>query len=238
MKYQAVIFDLFGTLVDNFGGGYSYELESEGVLAELGDFSAEQFRAKWIEKDIMRLRITGGHPNLSKHIRYVCGQLSSTPSEAAIGRAVEIRISHYKDAFIPRPGTVETLAAIKSSGQKIGLITACSYEAPLLWPDNPMRKYFDATVFSCCVGATKPDPRLFELACERLAVAPGKCLYVGDGDGEELTGATKFGMDAVHICMDHERELIMKRPEAANWAGRRITNLSGVLDIICEHNGR
>ncbi len=234
MKYQAVIFDLFGTLVDNFGGGYSYELEAEGVLAELGSFTADQFRSKWIEPDIMRLRVTGGHKTLAEHIRYVCSQLGSTAADAAIERAVEIRISQYKDAFKPRPGTIETLARIKSGGWKIGLVTSCSHEAPLLWPTNPMSEYFDATVFSCCEGATKPDPRLYDLACKRLSVVPGKCLYVGDGDGRELTGATEFGMDAVHICMDHERELIMKRPEAANWQGMRITKLSGVLDIICK----
>ncbi len=232
MKYEAVIFDLFGTLVDNFGGGSAYELESKGVLAQLGNFTAEQFRAMWIDKDIRRLRVTGGHKTLAEHFRYVCDQFGSTPSEAAIERAVEIRISHYKDAFIPRPGTVETLAQIKSGGWKIGLITSCSHEAPLLWPENPMSEFFDATVFSCCEGTTKPDPLLYALACKRLDVEPGKCLYVGDGDGNELTGATEFGMDAVHICMDHERQLIMKRPEAANWPGPRISNINQVLDII------
>ncbi len=232
MKYEAVIFDLYGTLVDNFGGGYAYELEAEGVLAQLGDFTADQFRAKWIETDIRRLRTTGEHATLAEHIRYVCNQLGGDPTDEAVERAIEIRISHYKDALIPRTGTIETLSQIKSSGQKIGLITACSHEAPLLWPENPMSEFFDATVFSCCEGTTKPDPLLYALACKRLDVAPGQCLYVGDGDGNELTGATKFGMDAVHICMPHEQELIMKRPEAANWPGLRISNINQVLDII------
>ena len=35
VKYDAIIFDLFGTLADNFGGGYVAALRAGGVLSEL-----------------------------------------------------------------------------------------------------------------------------------------------------------------------------------------------------------
>lgn len=38
---------------------------------------------------------------------------------------------------------------------------------------------------------------LYRAACDRLAIAPEDCVYVGNGDGEELAGATTFGMRPV-----------------------------------------
>jgi manganese/iron transport system permease protein len=40
---------------------------------------------------------------------------------------------------------------------------------------------------------------IFLLACERLGVRPADCLYVGDGDGNELHGATAVVMRAVRL---------------------------------------
>ena len=40
-------------------------------------------------------------------------------------------------------------------------------------------------------GLTKPEPRFYELACQRLGVKAGRCLYVGDGAGNELADRSK-----------------------------------------------
>jgi putative hydrolase of the HAD superfamily len=42
-------------------------------------------------------------------------------------------------------------------------------------------------------GAAKPDPRMFEVALERLGVQPARALHVGDGRGDEQ-GARAAGM--------------------------------------------
>jgi len=57
----------------------------------------------------------------------------------------------------------------------------------------------DAVVCSAAVGLHKPDPRIFELACARLGVAPGDCLHVGDHYYSDYVGATAVGMRAVLI---------------------------------------
>ena len=42
---------------------------------------------------------------------------------------------------------------------------------------------FDAMIFSHEVGMTKPDPRIYMLACERLRVGPHEAIMIDDRDG-------------------------------------------------------
>jgi len=54
-------------------------------------------------------------------------------------------------------------------------------------------------VCSADVGLHKPDPRIFELACERLGVAPGEAAHVGDHHYADVLGAQAVGMTPVLI---------------------------------------
>ena len=99
-------------------------------------------------------------------------------------------------------------------GFRIGLVTDCSWETVLLWPETPLPPYFDSTVFSCAVGMRKPDPRIYALACDQLGLAPERCLYVGDGDSDELAGAERVGMTALRIHVPYETPPDARKPLA------------------------
>ena len=75
------------------------------------------------------------------------------------------------------------------------MISVCTEDVPQVWDETPLGGEFDATVFSCDVGVSKPDPRIYEIACERLEVEPAECLFVGDGANDELPGAERVGHD-------------------------------------------
>jgi len=96
---------------------------------------------------------------------------------------------------------------------------------------------FDAALFSSRVGLRKPDPRFYALACERLDVQARGCLYVGDGDGRELTGAQAAGMDAVLICLAGEESFVLAREEARDWTGPRIQSPAEVLNFVVSKEG-
>jgi len=55
---------------------------------------------------------------------------------------------------------------------------------------------FDETVISGDVGLHKPQPEIYLLACERLGVEPGDCVFVDDLR-ENVTGAEAVGMTAI-----------------------------------------
>ena len=74
----------------------------------------------------------------------------------------------------------------------------------------------------------KPDPGIYELACERLGVQPGNCLYIGDGSSRELTGASTVGMDAVLIRVPNDTE----NGDREDWQGTRISSVEEVLNLV------
>jgi epoxide hydrolase-like predicted phosphatase len=55
---------------------------------------------------------------------------------------------------------------------------------------------FDTMVFSYEVGMTKPDPRIFELACERLGVEPSEAVMIDDVEWY-CQSAQSLGMKAI-----------------------------------------
>jgi putative hydrolase of the HAD superfamily len=54
----------------------------------------------------------------------------------------------------------------------------------------------DVIVYSYEVGLAKPDPRIYRLLCDRLAVCPGEVVFLDDR-AENVKGAGEIGMRAV-----------------------------------------
>ena len=93
-----------------------------------------------------------------------------------------------------------------------------------------MAPYIDHPVFSSLAGLTKPDPRIFEMACDGLGVAPETCWYVGDGDSDELAGAEAIGMDAILVAMRYASDGGVFR--GIDWSGPRIERLHQFLAFV------
>lgn len=228
MRYEAVIFDLFGTLVDNM----PHE-EFERALARMADIvgaPAEGLIRGW--STTWPLRSVGKLPDPASAIRYICNQLGVEPSDEQVQQAAQIRFEFSRRSLIPRHDAVETLSRLKAEGYKLGLISDCTAEIPLLWPTTPLAPLIDVPIFSSSVGLKKPDPRIFHLACERLGVVPEKCLFMGDGGSNELSGARAVGMFPVLIRVPYENRLNARRHDEEQWQGARITTVKDVLPFV------
>ena len=126
-------------------------------------------------------------------------------------------------------GALETISELRARSFSIGLITICSDDVPALWPETPFHGLFDAEVFSCSVGLRKPDPRIYQLACEQLGVEPSEALFVGDGANDELDGARRVGLRAILI---HKAGQDPVWPEVRTWDGLRVTSIPEVLEVL------
>jgi putative hydrolase of the HAD superfamily len=58
---------------------------------------------------------------------------------------------------------------------------------------------FEVVVCSGDVGFPKPDRRIFEAAADRLALPPGRCLFVGDRRDSDALGAMAAGMSGLWL---------------------------------------
>ncbi len=63
-----------------------------------------------------------------------------------------------------------------------------------------LEPYFQTIVVSgdADVAIAKPNPRIFQIACERLGVEPRDTLMIGDRLDMDVEGAIAAGMQAIH----------------------------------------
>ena len=100
--------------------------------------------------------------------------------------------------------TLPTLAELRRRGFKTGILSNTPWGSPAeLWREELARHRLlhavDVVVFCRDVGWRKPDPRAFEFTCQKLGVAPGDCLFVGDDPRWDIVGPDRVGMDAILI---------------------------------------
>jgi putative hydrolase of the HAD superfamily len=230
VKYQAVIFDLFGTLVDIFS-----RREYENVVAEMASILKaphDNFYRIWMQTAPQRT--TGILGTGEENLQYICRELEVKASARQIIAAARARFDYVARALTPRQDAIEVLSHLKASGYKIGLISNCSTEPPKIWPDTPFAPFFNVALFSSVVGITKPDQRIFQMAIDQLIVEPSRCLYIGDGGDNELAAATNTRITPVLIRATHEDSADALRPneETNNFTGLRISSLKEVLNIL------
>jgi putative hydrolase of the HAD superfamily len=60
---------------------------------------------------------------------------------------------------------------------------------------------FDVIVESSKAGIRKPDPRIYQIACDQLGVAPGVCVYLDDL-GINCKPAAELGMKAIKVVTE------------------------------------
>ena len=196
--YEAVIFDLYGTLIDELLHPESNRVVYERTRNDMADMlgvDRERFAKEWADTSYQRM--VGVFPSTEAYLLHISGNLRVEPSKNQLSAGANIRLEYIRSSLTPRPGVVETLSDLGNRGYKVGLITNCTKEVSLLWDSTPFACMFDAAILSSDVGRAKPDPRIYALAAERLGVVAEDCLYVGDGSDGELSGATRAGMTAV-----------------------------------------
>ncbi len=225
---NAVVFDLFGTLVPNFTQDRYGRVASQ--MAGAVGAPAEPFHRLY--GDTYPLRLTGELATTEENVRYVCERLGLNPPPEWVAEAARLRVELTRCTLLaPLPGALEALAELRASGYGIGLVSDCSAEVPLVWPETPLAPLIDVPVFSCRVGFRKPDPRIYKLACEGLGVEPEECLYVADGVGPELSGALAIGMQAALIRVAYDETYDTDRPEALEWKGLALETLADVVTM-------
>ena len=227
MKFNAVIFDLYGTLVDDFASSVGQlHVEFVKTLAAPPD----SFMKLW--RETTEMRVIGAFQTVEASIEYVCYLLGVPITMEQLTRAVEIRLQLIRRTLSPRPDGLEALAQIRNNGYKIGLLSNCSIEIPIVWPETAFAALVDCAVFSSREGLKKPDPRIYRLACERLGMKPEDCLYIADGENYELAAAAKVGLHTLLLrnsSRDNGSELLR---EAREWQGDLIDSLTDVWQRV------
>jgi putative hydrolase of the HAD superfamily len=218
---SAVVFDFYGTLTpvhpeSVWAGNAAALAEAMGVPASALSQALD---------DTFADRMTGTFGGVRQTVGALADRLGVTLTDSQLASASATRRRLQESMFALRRDALPVLGRLRSHGMKIGLVSDCTAELPDAWPRLPLAAFVDAPVFSCVEGIRKPDARLFRKVAADLPADPAQCLYVGDGGGNELAGATAVGMRAVLLAGPdwHQSAAADRQPR---WAGPRIGSLA------------
>lgn len=190
MSIDAVIFDWGGTLTP-----WHTIDTSECWLAVMGD--AGQAAALRAAEDAVW--VTARDEHRSGHIEDVLTAAGLTLTDGQRRAYYEWWEQHtYTD-----PEVAPMLSALRERGIRVGILSNT------IWPRAEHERIFDrdgvahlidGAVYSSEIAWTKPHPEAFGAALASVGVGdPGRAVFVGDRLFDDIFGAKRAGLRAVHI---------------------------------------
>lgn len=121
---------------------------------------------------------------------------------AAAGHTISARtmMERIGESSGPREIMLEAIARIRRRGLKVAALTN-NWETDAgdeARDPFELSEHFDEFIESRVVGLRKPDPRIYQLACSRLGVAPEGAVFLDD-IGSNLKAARLLGMTTIKV---------------------------------------
>ena len=187
MKIEAVLFDLDETLHARAPSivRFARRLYAEASL----DLPEAAFVATVLERDERGRRPTEGlYTWLASHF-----DLGKTASEVVDA----YRMTAW-DRPVLYPDARETLRRLRPL--RLGIVTnggESSQTAKIA--NSGLDALTDAVAISGVLDMRKPEPAIFNEICDRLGVAPSRCVMVGDSPEHDIAGGRAAGMRTIWV---------------------------------------
>ena len=109
----------------------------------------------------------------------------------------------FENRWISNEQLLNFIREEKQNGSKIAVLSnVAQYSFNQFFSKEEQAELFDELVLSGNEGVSKPDVRIFEIACERLGENPENCVFVDDSP-ENILAAEKLGMRGI-VYVDFE----------------------------------
>lgn len=222
---KAVFFDLFFTLIVPCYSQVENEFDIVGLTLEKWEQYAEN-------SVLYEERALGNVSSETEIIERILSAIPGRFTEEQKRQVLKARESRMRQALLNVPDEIlQTLECLKRGDIKIGLISNADRIDCKYWGESELAPYFDITIFSCDAGLLKPDPRIYQMAMDKLMVNPADSVFVGDGGSEELAGAKRAGMRTIFSeFLDIKTD--ERRKEILQWADAHIMKFGDVLNYM------
>lgn len=197
----AVLFDLYGTLVD-----IKIDEDRASLWRELADWiavnSGHSVDAGLLHRNYSRLcveeaKIQGEGAILPSVFRELLGGGVNDEQIRSFAREFR-RLS--TQSFEVRPYTIPLLSRLRSERIRLALVS--NTEGILTDYDIDRAKLeplFDSILLSSDVGVAKPDPKILDKALRSISVASPNAVFVGDTVETDVAAAKALGMPCILI---------------------------------------
>ena len=211
-QYEAVIFDLDGTLIDSM---WVWTKIDEEFLTELGlPFPND------MDKDL------DGKSFTETAIYFKENFDIKEPIEDIISTWHSMALYHYSNSIKLKDNVIPFLDKLKKKGIKLALATSNSVpllEATLKY--NKIYHYFDAISTTEEVNKSKDNPDVYLLSAKKLNVDPSECLVFED-IVQAVKGAKLAGMSVYAI---HDENSEHQKDELIQLSDRYIFDYKELL---------
>ena len=203
MHYQAILFDLDGTLlpmeVEAFAKIYIGALARE--LAPFGITPETLLKPFWAGTKAMMANTTGKlNADVFWDIFTAMTGVDRAQVEPVCDAFYNTGFQAARAATRENPLAAEAVRIARTKADKVILATnplfpMAGQKTRLSWrgltPED-----FDLVTCYTSDRHSKPNPAYFHDICDRLALDPGQCLMIGNDDREDMHCATAAGMSA------------------------------------------
>ena len=243
MRFQAIFFDLFNTLL-HFDFSLLPQVEFQGQslpttsmevyrqLSESGDpsFPYSRFLEEFLESReiVTRLR-NQEHREFSclERFQILCKRLNVQDKSVA-----ESIVRVHMDELFRTIHFPDHKKALLDRLPRIPLVLVSNFDHALT-VRRALRKFgleerFEAIFISDEVGWRKPGDEFFNVVLKETQYSPQQCLYVGDDPEADVYGATRQGFQVAWLVENRPPEDLPVQPK---WT---IQDLSQILEIVEE----
>lgn len=198
LRYRAVIFDIYGTLLIAPHGGVRPNPAADPMLRQiLKDWGHEppESPSMALYKAVLQHHATSAVPFPEVDLRELWRDILSLDPREDAEPLVKALQAAWQPAR-PMPGAGEFVQAAARSGLSLGLLS--NAQCDTLDALGDIRKLFapELTVLSYQHGVAKPGPGLFEILANRLnarGISPEETLYIGNDPIQDIAPAAAAG---------------------------------------------
>jgi len=107
-------------------------------------------------------------------------------------------MKYIAEAGRVRPQMLRAVARLREHTLRVGALTNNWAREETDPGPHRLRSHFDVMIESQAVGLRKPDPRIYQLACRELGVAPSETAFLDD-IGLNLKSARALGLHTIKV---------------------------------------
>jgi putative hydrolase of the HAD superfamily len=194
---KALLFDFGGTIdadgehwLDRFFALY----EDAGL-----DFHREEIKRAFYRADGLchadpGVLSVGFRPLVRRHVSYQFEALNVHDAQRE-NRLADRFCDRAELFFVHRASLFEHLR----TRFRIGVVSNFFGNLKEVFEDVGLARSVDVIIDSGCVGVAKPDPRIFELAIERLRLPPGLAAFIGDSYERDMMPSAQLGLKTIWL---------------------------------------
>lgn len=183
---RAIIFDMFGVIV------------SEALMKLIADVAHDNPKAA----DEIRALVHAANRGI------IDPDESSTRIGALAGMTLPQYRTHMAKGEVRNHELLDYIVELRRDYKTALLTNATVPTVARRFTADELEHYFDVCIISAEVGFAKPDPEVYRMTADRLAVKPEQCVFTDDRE-PYVQAAADLGMETIlfESCAQFKRRL-------------------------------